>query len=58
MNNERNQRPAVDFSKPTITHIMADGSPRDSVEGYEIPYNENTEHIYRRHAKYIREQFM
>lgn len=41
-----------------ITHIMADGTIRDSIEGYVIPYNENTAHIYRRHADYIREHYM
>ena len=33
-----------------ITHRMADGSIRDSVEGYEIPYNENTKHLEEREA--------
>ncbi len=36
-----------------ITHRMADGSIRDSVEGYEIPYNENTKHLYEMEADRI-----
>ncbi|MHC1722774.1 MAG: hypothetical protein AB9836_06165 [Aminipila sp.] len=34
-----------------IVHIMADGTRRDSVKGYEIPYNENTKIIYQLMAK-------
>lgn len=29
-----------------ITHIMKDGTVRDSIEGYEIPVNEDTKIIY------------
>lgn len=29
-----------------IIHTMADGSVRDSIEGYEIPYNETTAIAY------------
>ena len=29
-----------------ISHIMADGTVRDSVDGYKVTANENTEHIY------------
>ena len=29
-----------------IRHIMADGTVRDSVDGYKVAVNENTEHIY------------
>lgn len=43
-------------SKPTvkgkITHIMADGSVRDSVKGYVVPYNEHTAICYELLAKY------
>lgn len=39
------------MEKPTtqyeVVHIMADGSVRDSLEGYEVPYNENTEGYYK-----------
>lgn len=30
----------------TVTHTMADGTVRDSVEGYEIPFNETTYPFY------------
>ncbi|MEM1483903.1 hypothetical protein V6615_03370 [Oscillospiraceae bacterium PP1C4] len=29
-----------------ITHVMADGTIRDSVEGYEVPINEYTKVAY------------
>lgn len=29
-----------------ISHIMADGTVRDSVDGYKVTISENTEHIY------------
>lgn len=29
-----------------ITHIMRDGTERKSVEGYVIPYNEQTKIVY------------
>lgn len=35
-----------------ITHIMADGSVRDSIEGYVVPYNEHTAIVYELLAKY------
>jgi hypothetical protein len=40
--------------KPTITHVMADGSVRDSIEGYVVPYNKYTAICYQmlaRHGK-------
>lgn len=33
-------------SKVKITHIMADGTRRDSVKGYPVPYNEKTAVAY------------
>lgn len=33
--------------KGKITFIMADGSVRDTLEGYEVPVNENTAIVYR-----------
>nr|WP_319487614.1 hypothetical protein [uncultured Caproiciproducens sp.] len=38
--------------KPRITHIMADGSVRDSVEGYVVPYNNYTAVCYQMLARY------
>lgn len=35
-----------------ITHVMADGTVRDSIEGYEVPVNEQTENAYRLLAKW------
>ena len=29
-----------------VTNIMADGTVRDSMEGYMLPYNEKTKRIY------------
>lgn len=29
-----------------ITNTMADGTVRDSMEGYVLEYNENTKHIF------------
>ena len=42
--------------KPKITHIMADGSVRDSIEGYVIPYNQQTAIVYELLAKYSKPQ--
>jgi hypothetical protein len=42
--------------KPVITHIMADGSIRDSVEGYFCTVNEYTETAYRLFAKWAIEK--
>lgn len=36
----------IDDSKITIVHTMADGTVRDSIEGYVIPYNDKTAIIY------------
>lgn len=38
---------------PKITHIMADGTVRDSVEGYPVPYNATTANSYHILAKSI-----
>lgn len=29
-----------------VTHILADGTTRKSMKGYEVPYNENTSLAY------------
>lgn len=44
-------KPQPEF-KGKITHIMADGSVRDSIEGYVIPYNQQTAIVYELLAKY------
>ena len=35
-----------DGKEITITHTMADGTIRDSINGYEVPYNETTSTAY------------
>ena len=37
-----------------VTNILKYGTVRDSMEGFEIPYNEETKHIYEHHADMIR----
>lgn len=32
--------------KAYVTNILADGTERDSMEGYKVPYNENTAVAY------------
>lgn len=39
---------------PKITHIMANGSIQDSIEGYEVPVNDNTKIAYMLLAKWIK----
>lgn len=46
----------VDESKIRIIHTMADGSVRDSVDGYIIPYNEKTSIVYELLANWISEK--
>lgn len=36
-----------------IRHIMADGSIRDSVDGYKVPVNESTKPLYELLAKML-----
>lgn len=48
------KRPSeADYSKTKITHTMADGSVRDSIEGYPMPYNKTTSPLYHILAKAI-----
>ena len=46
----KNKKTDKEFT-PKITHIMADGSVRDSIEGYEVPVNDYTEICYQMLAK-------
>lgn len=39
---------------PQITHVMADGTVRDSIEGYPVPYNSTTANSYHILANSIR----
>ncbi|MDI6667095.1 hypothetical protein QMA56_05145 [Leuconostoc falkenbergense] len=34
-----------------VTHILKDGTRRDSMKGFVIPVNEDTEHIYQTIAR-------
>ena len=36
-----------------VTNILKDGTVRDSMEGFEVPYNEQTKRIYQHHADMI-----
>lgn len=46
----------TDDSKIRIIHTMADGTIRDSVEGYEVPYNDTTAIAYELLVKWIIEK--
>jgi len=50
------EKDEIDDSKIKITHIMADGTIRNSVDGYEIPYNEVTAIVYQLLAKWAAEK--
>lgn len=39
-----------------VIHRMADGSVRDSVEGYFVPYNEETKALYHLLGKMLRKE--
>ena len=38
---------------PRVIHTMADGTVRDSIEGYVVPYNEKTAVCYKMLAKWV-----
>jgi len=52
----KNRKSEIDGSKIKIVHTMADGTVRDSVEGYVIPYNETTAITYELLAKWAIEK--
>jgi len=46
-NKNKTSKKAEKSKRPIeIIHIMKDGTVRDSIEGYEIPVNEDTKVIY------------
>lgn len=49
------KRSVASRANAVVTHVMADGTKRESVEGYEIPYNEKTHHLYWNAARTMRE---
>ena len=55
VNSAESKKDEIDERKIKITHIMADGTIRDSIDGYEIPYNEKTAINYQLWAKWIDE---
>lgn len=48
----KTKKSEIDDSKIKITHILADGTVRDSMEGYIIPYNEDTKIVYQLLSKW------
>ena len=46
----------IDDSKIKIIHTLADGTVRDSIEGYEIPYNDTTTIAYQLLTKWTNEK--
>lgn len=44
-----------DGTEAYVSHEMADGTIRNSVEGYEVSCNESTENAYRILAKWMME---
>lgn len=55
MHEKKQKKGVASRVNAVITHVMADGTQRDSVNGYEIPYNENTHHLYWNAARTMRE---
>lgn len=43
----------IEPTKIKITHTMANGTILDSIEGYEIPYTQDTKIIYNMIAEWI-----
>ncbi len=48
------------YTKPDyhVTHTMADGTVRESLDGYVIPFNEQTDGIYRVVGAIVRKQMI
>jgi len=46
----------VHLCEPKFTHIMLDGTVRDSIDGMVIPVNENTEVVYRMLAESVKKE--
>jgi hypothetical protein len=43
----RTKKSEIDDNKIRIIHTMNDGTNRDSIDGYEIPYNDTTAIAYK-----------
>ena len=52
---EKPKESEIDDSKIKVVHTMADGTVRNSVEGYEIPFNDTTATAYHLLAKWAAE---
>jgi ferredoxin-fold anticodon binding domain-containing protein len=53
---EKSKKSDINKKKIKIVHKMADGTIRDSIDGYEIPYNEKTAITYRLLEKWADER--
>ena len=53
---KRKSEHEIDYDNIKIIHTMADGTVRDSIEGYEIPYNDTTAVAYDLLAKWTIEK--
>ena len=52
----KSKKSQIDDKKIKIVHRMADGTIRDSINGYEIPYNNTTAITYRLIEKWAAEK--
>ena len=52
----KKKKSEIDDSKIKIIHKMADGTIRDSVDGYVIPYNKETAIVYHLLVKWAYEK--
>lgn len=51
----KERKSEIDDANIKIAHIMADGTNRDSIKGYKVPYNDKTAIAYRLLAKWAYE---
>jgi len=53
---KKTKKTEIDISKITVSHKMADGTIRNTVEDYEVPYNEATVIMYDLIARKVHNQ--
>ena len=46
VNMTKKKKSEIDYDNIKIIHTMADGTVRDSIKGYEMPYNDTTAIAY------------
>jgi len=51
----KTKKSEIDDSKVKIIHTLADGTVVDSIEGYIMPYNDNTKIAYQLLSKWASE---